>query len=226
MGFGVQKWVKMRQNPLFPTLNPIGDIDKNPFSPTVGGMELCAEKESELVAASRVAAINPRVVANPPAPYSIKKCPEPQILSKICPDDCFSGFQSGGPNFVKNLKRQFPDKFFKILTNLGPPDWIPEKQSSGQILDKFRVQGTFECCKGPEGFATLSKIRTRYRNSVSTPEAIKPSSVLSERGPEGISASTPHIVDTDTIADAVSETSIRWESVGVGAPLSSLTPID
>ena len=32
-----------------------------------------------------------------------------------------------------------------------PPEWNPEKQSPGQILDKFGVRGIFECCKGPEG---------------------------------------------------------------------------
>ena len=57
--------------------------------------------------------------------------------------------------FVENLKNdnfrtnfQFFDKF---LTNLGPVDWNPEKQSSGQILDKFGVRVVFECCKGKKG---------------------------------------------------------------------------
>ena len=98
-------------------------------------------------------------LANPPAPYSIQTCPESQIyLSKICPDDCSSAFQSGGPKFVKVCRKfeicpeiaifQIFDKFF--LTHLGPPDWNPEKQSSGQIFDKFGVRGIFECCKGPK----------------------------------------------------------------------------
>ena len=80
-------------------------------------------------------------------------------MSKICPDDCFSGFQSGGPKFVKNLSKNLKNDYFrtnfkifdKFLTNLGPPDWNPEKQSSGQILDKFGVRGVFECCKGKKG---------------------------------------------------------------------------
>ena len=87
--------------------------------------------------------------------------PRTPNLSKICPDDCFSGLQEGGPEFVKNLKicpeivlSQIFDNF---LTNLGPPDWSPEKQSSGQIFDKFGVRGIFECCKGPEGSQSKEK---------------------------------------------------------------------
>ena len=72
-------------------------------------------------------------------------------LSKICPYDCFWGFQSGGLNFVKKIcqtfeKRQFRTNFDKFLTNFSPPDWNPQKQSQGQILDKFGVRGVFECC--------------------------------------------------------------------------------
>ena len=56
-----------------------------------------------------------------------------QICQKI-----FKKLKNG--NFRTNF--QIFDKF---LTNLGPPDWNPEKQSSGQILDKFGVRGVFEC---------------------------------------------------------------------------------
>ena len=34
---------------------------------------------------------------------------------------------------------------------MGRPKWNPEKQTSGQILDKFGVRGVFECCKGKKG---------------------------------------------------------------------------
>ena len=83
-------------------------------------------------------------IANPFPPYSIQKAPRTPNLSKICPDDCFSGFQSGGLKFVKKLSKNDNFRtnfqiFDKFLTNLGPPDWNPEKQSSGQILDKFGV---------------------------------------------------------------------------------------
>ena len=42
------------------------------------------------------------------------------------------------------LKLQFYKFFFKFW----PPDWTPQEQSLGQILDKFGVRGVFECCKG------------------------------------------------------------------------------
>ena len=44
MGFWVQKWVKLRENHSFPTLNPFRDIDKNPtFNPLEGGNEKGSE---------------------------------------------------------------------------------------------------------------------------------------------------------------------------------------
>ena len=33
--------------------------------------------------------------------------------------------------------------FHKFLTNFSPPEWNPQKQSLGQILDKFGVRGVF-----------------------------------------------------------------------------------
>ena len=36
-------------------------------------------------------------------PLTAFKRPRTPNLSRSCPDDCFSGFQSGGPKFVKNL---------------------------------------------------------------------------------------------------------------------------
>ena len=52
---------------------------------------------------------------------------------------------------VQELKRDnFRPNFDKIWTNSGPPDWNPEKQSLGQILDKFGVLAVFEWCKRSE----------------------------------------------------------------------------
>ena len=42
----------------------------------------------------------------------------------------------------------------KFLTKSSPPDWNPQKQSPGQILDKIGVRGVLECCKGSEGSQT------------------------------------------------------------------------
>ena len=39
------------------------------------------------------------------SPYSIQKRPEPRICPKFVPTIGFSGFQSGGPIFVKNLSK-------------------------------------------------------------------------------------------------------------------------
>ena len=58
----------------------------------------------------------------PSSPLQHSKKPRTPNLSKNCPNDCFSGFQSKGPKFVK--KGHFPANFFKLsgqfLTNLVP----------------------------------------------------------------------------------------------------------
>ena len=51
--------------------------------------------------------------------------------------------------FEKKKKKQkktiiFAQNFDKFLANVSPPDWNPQKQSPGQILDKFGVRGVFE----------------------------------------------------------------------------------
>ena len=48
--------------------------------------------------------------------------------------------------------------FWQILHKFLTPDWNPQKQSLGQILDKFGVRGVFECCKGKKGFARLDSV--------------------------------------------------------------------
>ena len=63
-------------------------------------------------------------LANPLASFSIQKRPERQFfVSKMCPDDSFSGFQSGGPNFVK-----------KFVENLSNDNFRANFQ---QIFDRF-----------------------------------------------------------------------------------------
>ena len=101
-------------------------------------------------------------VANPFSPYSFQKRPKPQICPKFVPAIVFRDSNQGDPNLSKICreieKRQFPDKFFqtfdKFLTISWPPNWSPEEQSSGQILDKFGVRGVFESCKGKRGSQT------------------------------------------------------------------------
>ena len=93
--------------------------------------------------------------SNPFPPLQRSKTPETPNLSKICPSDCFWGFQSGGlkigkicQNFEKKKKKTV---IFGQILNFSPPDWNPQKQSLGQILDKFGVSGVFERCKGGKG---------------------------------------------------------------------------
>ena len=92
-------------------------------------------------------------IANPPAPYSIQKCPEPQISPKLVLRIVFRDSNQGDPNLSKSVENKksvwnYRFQFFdKYLTNLCPPSWNPKRQ----ILDKFAVRGIFVCCKGREG---------------------------------------------------------------------------
>ena len=94
-------------------------------------------------------------VANPFPPYSIQKSPEPQICPKFVPAIVFGGSSQGDWNLSKicqNLSENYRfSNFDKFLTNSSPLDWNPQKQSPGQILDKFGVRGAFESCKGEKG---------------------------------------------------------------------------
>ena len=67
----------------------------------------------------------------------------------------FLGVPVRGTEIWKNLSkfvRKLPFfKFRQIFPNFSPPDWNPQKQSLGQISDKFGVSGVFEGCKGEKG---------------------------------------------------------------------------
>ena len=60
----------------------------------------------------------PNWICEPFFPLQHSKTPRTPNLIKICPDDCFSGFQLGEPKFVKNC-RKFVRKlsFFNLSTN-------------------------------------------------------------------------------------------------------------
>ena len=89
---------------------------------------------------------------------AFKNAPNPKFVQNLS-RQLFFGVPIRGTQicqkFVENLRICPEIVVFQILnkflTNLGPPDWNPEKQSSGQILDKFGVRGVFECCKGKKG---------------------------------------------------------------------------
>ena len=90
---------------------------------------------------------------------AFKNAPNPKFVQNLS-RRLFFGVPIRGSQicqkFVENLSGNCCFQIFdKFLTNLGPPDWNPEKQSSGQILDKFGVRGVFECCKGKKGSQPL-----------------------------------------------------------------------
>ena len=116
------------------------------------------------------------IVENPPDPYSIKKCPEPQICQKFVPTIVFRGSNQGDPNFSKICqkfeKRQFFAQIFEIfdkfLTNLGPPDWNAAKQSSGQMFDEFGVRAFLNAARGRR----VRKIRVAPLQNETTPKSL------------------------------------------------------
>ena len=93
---------------------------------------------------------------------------------------------------------------------------MPDIHSDISVNARFLGIGNGGGKQGRGNQPPISTIRTRYGNSVSTPEATwtcKPSRILSEREAHTESQYRPHIVDTNTIAaaflaDAVSETSM------------------
>ena len=73
--------------------------------------------------------------ANPPAPYSIQKCPEPQICQKFAPTIVFRGSNKGDPNLSKICRKfvwklQF-SKFSTYFDKFGSPLLEPRKTIVG-----------------------------------------------------------------------------------------------
>ena len=98
--------------------------------------------------------------ANPPAPYSMQKCPEPEICPKFVRTIVFRDSNQGDPNLSKNCEIlklcQFPDKFQifdKFLANFWQI-WVPLIGiPKNNRRDKFwtNLGFCFECCMGREG---------------------------------------------------------------------------
>ena len=100
--------------------------------------------------------MNEVVFCEPSGPSQHSKMPRNPNLSKSCPNDCFSGLQSGDPNSSKigQIIGSFVLKlsFFVLFDKFGSLIGAPKKTIAGTpSLDKFGVLGNFECCKGPEG---------------------------------------------------------------------------
>ena len=87
--------------------------------------------------------INPYVVclANPPAPCSIHKCPEPQICPKFVPTIVFRGSNPGGPNLSKIcriMKKLSGNCRFSMFRQMFDKFWSPGLQPWKTIVrDKF-----------------------------------------------------------------------------------------
>ena len=83
---------------------------------------------------------------------AFKNAPNPKFVQNLSQRLFLGGFQSGGQKFVKNCQNLSENydfsNFNNFFTNFRPPDWNPQKQSLGQILDKFGARGVFESCMG------------------------------------------------------------------------------
>ena len=88
--------------------------------------------------------------ANPPAPHSIQKCPEPQICQKFLPTIAFRGSNQGDPNLSKISRTIeicpeivvcfffFHFNFSTIFRQIfGPPDWNPKSNRRDNFLTKL-----------------------------------------------------------------------------------------
>ena len=115
-------------------------------------------------------------VASPFPPYSFQKRPEPQICPKFVPAIVFGGSSQGDWTLSKICQNLFENcrfsNFDKFLTNSSPPDWNAQKQSPGQILDKFGVRGVFESCKGEKGSQLARGIPGKTLRSGILPELL------------------------------------------------------
>ena len=99
--FSTMKFALSKKNVVaFPTKNSV--LDKFPLCPQ------CAPPPLKNVFFCRLAVSESRkvvyvyvYVANPPAPYSIQKCPEPQICQRFVPTIVFRGSNQGDPNLSR-----------------------------------------------------------------------------------------------------------------------------
>ena len=71
------------------------------------------------------------------------------ICWKFVPAIVLGGSSQGLKNLWKVVKICLKiSGFWQFFHKFLRPDWNPQKQSLGQILDNFGVRGVFECCKG------------------------------------------------------------------------------
>ena len=73
-----------------------------------------------------------------------KNAPNPKFVQNLS-QRLFLGVPVRGTGSCQKKWSNLSDKF---LTNSNPPDWNPQKQSLGQILDKFGVRGFLNAVRG------------------------------------------------------------------------------
>ena len=84
----------------------------------------------------------------PSNPLQHAKRPEPQICLQFVPAIVFKGSNQGDwacQNLPENSNFSSFDQFW---TSSSLPDWNPQKQLPGKILDKFGVQGVLHVVRG------------------------------------------------------------------------------
>ena len=126
-----------------------------PASPKAGGLRPWSHEgmrwadANDTFSGSGSVLVDP-MLANPFSPYSIQKHPEPQMCPKFVPAIVFGGSSPGEWNLSKicqNLKSDNLDKFWQIFDLFQSPRLDPQKQSLGQILDKFGVRGVLNAVR-------------------------------------------------------------------------------
>ena len=113
------------------------------------------------------------LACEPSGPLQHSKSPPTPNLSSICPNDCFSGFQSVSKFVQKIEQRRFPDKFSKfrqILTHLGPlelqvvfPLEGPESHRGGNLREMGKNYEIPLSSATPENGEKLQK---NYKNCI------------------------------------------------------------
>ena len=108
-------------------------------------------------------------LANPPAPYSIQRCPEPQICQKLVPTIVFWGSNQGGPNLSK-ICRNFENlsgnchcsKFRLILDKFGIG--TPKNDRRDKFLTNLGFGASLNAVRGRRVRKSAGKSQARNRH--------------------------------------------------------------
>ena len=91
-------------------------------------------------------------------PLQHSKTPRTPNLSKICPSDCFWGFQSGGQNFEKNCQNLSENygftNFDNFFQSFGPLTGTPKNNRWDKFWTNLGFGAFLNAVRGEKGFAT------------------------------------------------------------------------